>query len=67
MNQKDYDGALEDFNAAIRLNNAYADAYDNRGRAKLKLGDTPGACEDWQKSYSLGLEKSHELIEKYCN
>jgi tetratricopeptide (TPR) repeat protein len=66
MSQKDYEGALKDFNEAVSLKVGYADAYDNRGRAKLKLGNTPGACEDWQKAYSLGMEKSRELIEKYC-
>ena len=61
-----YTAALADLNNAIRIKEDYADAYDNRGKVKIKLGDQQGACEDWQKSYSLGLEASRELIMKFC-
>jgi hypothetical protein len=48
------------------MNKTYADAYDNRGRVKQRLGDLPGACQDWQKAYSLGLQTSRDLIIKFC-
>jgi tetratricopeptide (TPR) repeat protein len=66
MTLQDYKSAIADFDAALQLKDDYADAYGNRGDAKLKTGDTNGACEDWQKAYSLGLEKSMEVIMKYC-
>jgi tetratricopeptide (TPR) repeat protein len=64
MNQ--FKEALEDFNTAIKLKDDYSDAYNNRGKARMNLGDKTGACEDWHKSYYLGLEDSMQLIIKYC-
>jgi len=58
--------ALNDLNTAIKLNPNYANAYDNRGRVKHKLGDLPGACADWTAAVSMGLNASKDLIIKYC-
>jgi Flp pilus assembly protein TadD len=55
---KDYKGAIEDYNEAIRLKPDDADAYNNRGIAKSNLGDMAGACEDYRKSCSLGSSGS---------
>ena len=41
----DYRGAIEDYNKAIELKPDYAEAYNNRGLAKLRLDDKIGAIE----------------------
>lgn len=66
MNLHNYQSAKADFDTAIMMKTEYANALDNRGRAKIELGDKEGACEDWQKAYSLGLQSSTEMIIKYC-
>jgi protein O-mannosyl-transferase len=45
IEQKDFKGALEDFNKAIELK--YNDAYNNRGILRNKLGDYKKALEDF--------------------
>ena len=43
VEQKDYRGAIQDFNKAIELKPDYAKAYFNRGIAKANLQDYKGA------------------------
>jgi tetratricopeptide (TPR) repeat protein len=66
MTQEKYQEAFNDFDEAIKMKPSYPEAYDNRGKARLKLGDKTGACEDWQKAYSLGITSARESISKYC-
>jgi len=51
----DYAAALGDFGRAISLNPASAELYNNRGGAKLGLGDRRGAIEDFSRSAGMGL------------
>ena len=44
-----------------------ADAYNNRGVAKLGLKDLDGACLDWSKAGELGHSGAYDLIKQYCN
>ncbi len=48
FNKGDYEGAIKDYDEAIRLQPDYADAYYNRGNAKRALGDNQGAIQDYQ-------------------
>ncbi len=41
--------------------------YFNRGVAKFYLGDTQGACKDWNKALELGFGPAHDYIMEYCN
>lgn len=66
LNKHDYEGAKADFDLAIKLRPEYADAFDNRAKCLYNLGDQASACDDWQKAYSLGLQASMQMIEKYC-
>ena len=42
-----------DLDEAIRLNTAYANAYQNRAALRYATGDKAGAIEDWNKFKGL--------------
>jgi tetratricopeptide (TPR) repeat protein len=63
---KDYKGAIEDFDKAIKLLPDYPDAYFNRGLAKFMSRDTLQACRDWRQAKSLGSFKAQEALNAYC-
>ena len=53
----DYDGALKDYNAALKLNDADPDIYASRGTLKaLYLKDYMGAIKDFDKAIELDIE-----------
>ena len=49
----DKQGAIVDYNEAIRINPNYDDAYNNRGNAKSELGDKQGAIADYREAARL--------------
>ncbi len=53
-NTKNYQEALSDFNQCIRIRPKSGEAFFYRGRAKDKLGDEDGACEDYIQAYGYG-------------
>ena len=54
LSNADFDGAVADYSAAIRLNPRYVDAYYNRGIARAALGDVLDALADYQAYLDLG-------------
>lgn len=50
--------AVTEFNAAIRLNDRYAEAYVARGKARANLGDMTAARSDWTIAAQM-LHHSH--------
>ncbi len=50
---KDYQGAIADFNQAIKLDPNFASAYFNRGLAKYELKDYEGEIADYNMAIKL--------------
>jgi tetratricopeptide (TPR) repeat protein/S1-C subfamily serine protease len=46
----DKQGAIDDYNLAIKINPNYANAYYNRGNVRNDLGDKPGAIDDYTQA-----------------
>ena len=55
-------GAILDCNMAIKIDPNYPNAYNNRATAKFALGDCAGACLDWNKAASLGIETTAQWL-----
>ena len=65
-NAEDYLGAIEDLTIAIKIKPDFAAAYNVRGSAKVKLGQSSAGCLDWNKAGELGNEKAYDLFKEYC-
>ena len=63
---KNYTGALEDLDLAIKLKFDYSSAYVNRALVKYASHDKKGACKDLEKADALNNEKASSLLEQYC-
>ena len=61
---KNYAGAIEDYNEAIKLNPKYAEAYRSRGDVKSAFGDHAGAVQDFTQAIELDDPKSAEAYRK---
>jgi tetratricopeptide (TPR) repeat protein len=48
-----FQAAIADCTEAIRLRPDFADAYANRGRARLEASDSPGAAQDFARALEL--------------
>jgi len=53
MDQENLEGALEDFDKAILLNNEYKEAYLSRAAIKRVLGDLEGVSSDTRKANQI--------------
>lgn len=64
---KDYSGALNDFDNAIKFNPNYGQAYYGRAKIKYYLGDKKSGCTDLSKACSLGIPIACDDLKKDCN
>jgi tetratricopeptide (TPR) repeat protein len=57
--KQQYDRAIADYDAALKLNPAQADAFNNRGEVWRKKGDRPRALADF--AAAIRLDPQHSL------
>ena len=67
INQKKLTEAIGLFDEAIELNPNFAEAYKERGRAKLLNGDKDGSVEDMKKSLELNPKEEAGLNGEFKN
>ncbi|MFN0047955.1 MAG: leucine-rich repeat domain-containing protein [Cytophagales bacterium] len=71
LKSKEYIKAIGDFTSAVSIRANYADAYLQRAKAKILLGDEMGfinseSCADLVTAMRYGNKEAVELLEKYC-
>lgn len=59
--QEDYQGAIEAFSKAIRVNPSFASAYQNRAIAHIRLGHRQEAIADYSKAADLFYKQGDTL------
>ena len=57
MRQRDYEGALKDFNTGIKYKSDLAEAYVNRGATEIALKDYHRALADLDQSLELSVKE----------
>jgi len=63
----EYQYAINDYNRAIFLNDDFAEAYFNRGLARIMLYNRPDGCLDLERGVELGYEEGEERRQLFCN
>ena len=58
-----FEGAAEDYNRAIEINQTYANAYNNRGNMQARQQAYAEAIKD----YDRAIELNSRFVEAYCN
>jgi len=66
LNLNDLIGGESDFTKAIAIKSHYAEAYFNRGIARLMLKKKSAGCMDLSKAGELGLSRAYEIIQEEC-
>ncbi len=54
------------YTKAIEAEPDYGEAYLNRGSVRHNNEDLSGACEDWTKAESLGMNIAYDLLRDNC-
>ncbi len=62
---KDYKNAIANYDISISRNSRLAEAYYNRGIAKIFVGNISGGLKDLGKAGELGIYDAYALMKKY--
>ena len=57
---------IADYSRAILLDPNYAEAYYNRGHARINNRQIRSGCRDLRKAYELGYKEAERDIRAYC-
>ena len=63
--RRDYQHAIDDYTRALELEDRLAEAYYNRGLARIFAKKTAEGIEDLSKAGELGLYTAYSVIKKY--
>ena len=63
----DPNGAIQEYNNALKVNPNYTSSIGGRGTAKQYLNNLFGACDDWTRAVELGAENYQSKIDEFCN
>ena len=63
--RNDYQRAIDDYTSAILLDQNFAEAYYNRGLARIHAKLTADGIADLSKAGELGLYQAYSVIKKY--
>ena len=65
MKLSDFKSAVVDYTAAIELDDKFAEAYYNRGLARIYLGDKEQGFADLSKAGELGIYSAYNVIKTH--
>jgi tetratricopeptide (TPR) repeat protein len=63
----DYKSAIVDYTKAIGLDDRFAEAYYNRGLARLYSGNADGGIADLSRAGELGLFQAYNVIKRFVH
>lgn len=58
--------AESDFTMSLDLNPKQNEVWFNRGLARYKIGNTSGACSDWEKAFDMKYVEAVDYLKKNC-
>ena len=65
--KKEFDKSIAVYDEALEINPNFAQAYHERGRAKLEKGDKQGSMEDMKRAIELAPENGANINGEYNN
>jgi tetratricopeptide (TPR) repeat protein len=67
LQMRDYRKAIEYYNAVIKADNEFKEAYYNRGLTYIYLKENENGCMDMSKAGELGIEEAYQVIGRFCD
>ena len=64
VRKREYERAIADYNAAIRIDPTFRLAYENRARIHIKIGDYDAAIADFNDALSSAPDYPHSAYER---
>lgn len=58
--------SIKDYDKAISIDSNASQCFFNRCLAKLKLQDTLGCCNDWERAAQLGNQEAQNQFNRFC-